>query len=349
MTKGLILITGINGYIAAVTAAHFLRQGYSVRGTVRSLPSANPLTSGPLKPYHDAGTLTITEVPDITVPGAFDAAATGVTAILHLASPVSLSFTDPDPILHAAQNGTNTLLTSALHASTTNPGILKTVVLMSSIAATVPSTPPPYTITEADWNITALDQVSRLGNQTPGPVIYAASKTAAEREFWSFRDAHNPPFSMTAVNPVFVIGAPLIAPTSPEKIPGTIRPIWAVFSGAKFPPTMMPMPQVVAVGDVARLLRFAVEKPGEANGERYIASSAVLEAQVVADMLRREFPGARGRIREGVPGEGYRGDYQAEPEKMWVIDGSKAEKAIGGYMRFEDTVVETARAFEGLL
>ncbi|PSN58557.1 NAD(P)-binding protein [Corynespora cassiicola Philippines] len=316
MTKGLVLITGVNDYIAAVTTAYFLRQGYSLRGTVRSLLSADPLTAGPLRPYYEAGTLTIVEVPDITVSGAFDVVVTGVTGILHLASPVSLSFTDPDPVIHAAQNGTESLLNSALRATNSSPRTLKSVVLMSSIATMVTLDPPPYTITEKDWNTFALSVVKSQGKSTPGPVIYAASKTAAERAFWAFRDRHLPSFTMTAVNPVFVIGAPLIAPKSPKEI-------------------------VVGVGDVARLLRFVVENPMEADGERYIASSAVLEAQAVADVLRKEFPEAKSRIREGTPGKGYRKDYQVDPEKLVV--------AIGGYTGFAEVIVETARAFRGLV
>lgn len=77
MSKGLILISGVNGYIAAQTAKHFLDQGYSVRGTVRKLASAQPMMDGPLKEYADAGKFEAVEVPDITVHGAFDEAVKG--------------------------------------------------------------------------------------------------------------------------------------------------------------------------------------------------------------------------------------------------------------------------------
>jgi nucleoside-diphosphate-sugar epimerase len=77
MSKGLVLISGLNGYIAAVTAKHFLEKGYSVRGTVRKVASAQSLVDGPLKPYASTGQLTVVEVPDITVDGAFDEAVKG--------------------------------------------------------------------------------------------------------------------------------------------------------------------------------------------------------------------------------------------------------------------------------
>jgi nucleoside-diphosphate-sugar epimerase len=72
MSKGLVLISGVNGYIAAVTAKHLLDAGFSVRGTVRKVASAQPLLDGPLKDYASSGKFTVVEVPDITVESAFD-------------------------------------------------------------------------------------------------------------------------------------------------------------------------------------------------------------------------------------------------------------------------------------
>jgi nucleoside-diphosphate-sugar epimerase len=76
MSKGLILVTGVNGYIAAVAAKHFLDAGHSVRGTVRQLGSAGSLLDA-LKDYVEAGKFTVVEVPDITADGAFDEAVKG--------------------------------------------------------------------------------------------------------------------------------------------------------------------------------------------------------------------------------------------------------------------------------
>jgi nucleoside-diphosphate-sugar epimerase len=75
-SKGTILITGANGYIASVTVGAFLDAGYSVRGTVRSLKSAQGLLKT-LQNYVDARKLEVVEVPDITVEGAFDEAVKG--------------------------------------------------------------------------------------------------------------------------------------------------------------------------------------------------------------------------------------------------------------------------------
>jgi nucleoside-diphosphate-sugar epimerase len=79
-SKGLVLITGVNGYIAARTVEAFLKAGYSVRGTVRSKPSTKGLIDA-LSEY--AGKLEIVEVPDITVAGAFDEAVKGASESLN--------------------------------------------------------------------------------------------------------------------------------------------------------------------------------------------------------------------------------------------------------------------------
>lgn len=72
----IVLISGVNGYIASVTAKAFLEAGYSVRGTSRSKASSEGLLKA-LHEYVDAGRLEIVEVKDITIDGAFDAAVKG--------------------------------------------------------------------------------------------------------------------------------------------------------------------------------------------------------------------------------------------------------------------------------
>jgi nucleoside-diphosphate-sugar epimerase len=115
-----------------------------------------------------------------------------------MASPVSFFFTDPDYVINTAVGGTVSILNSALKAG----GQLKSVVIISSIAAISGSQDAPYTYTEKDWNTFSEGEVARLGKDAPGPQIYLASKTAAERAFWKFREDNKPTFTQTAVNPV---------------------------------------------------------------------------------------------------------------------------------------------------
>jgi nucleoside-diphosphate-sugar epimerase len=113
-----------------------------------------------------------------------------------LASPVSFSFTEAEPVLHSAINGTVRVLESARK----EPKI-KHFVLMSSVTAIMEPKTEDYTFTEADWNTAAEKAVAEQGNATPGRVIYAASKVAAEKAMWKFRDEQKPNFTLTAINP----------------------------------------------------------------------------------------------------------------------------------------------------
>ncbi len=73
----LVLITGINGYLAAHTAAAFLKAGFAVRGTVRArTPNVESLICT-LAKYHDGSRLELVEVPDVSIDGAFDRAVQG--------------------------------------------------------------------------------------------------------------------------------------------------------------------------------------------------------------------------------------------------------------------------------
>jgi nucleoside-diphosphate-sugar epimerase len=74
MSKGLVLVTGANGYIGAVTVEVLLKAGYSVRGTVRSESSTKAIAAA-LPQYADK--LQFAIVPDIVAEGAFDEAVKG--------------------------------------------------------------------------------------------------------------------------------------------------------------------------------------------------------------------------------------------------------------------------------
>lgn len=190
---GLVLVTGANGFIAARTVETFLLSGYHVRGTVRSLANSRPLLDT-LKYYGDR--FQLVEVKDITAPGAFDEAIKGVDYVAHIAAPVSFYLTDPEAVLQAAIRGTTGILESAVK----EPSV-KHFVLMSSIVACL-SPKENYTFTEKDWNTVAEAAVAEKGKDAGGYFIYAASKVAAEKALWKFRDDRAPHYTVTALNPV---------------------------------------------------------------------------------------------------------------------------------------------------
>ncbi|KAL2192485.1 hypothetical protein P885DRAFT_72970 [Corynascus similis CBS 632.67] len=344
-SKRLVLITGINGYIAAHTAAVFLKAGYTVRGTIRARTANVETLVRRLGKFHDGNRLELVEVPDISANGAFDHAVEGVQAIAHLASPVSMTETDPAPMMRAAVQGTSSLLTSALGEARkeTRKGALKSVVFVSSMSAIFsPFRPAGHVFTEADWNEAAEEEMRRLGKNTPGYVIYQASKVAAERAYWEFGRETGADFAMTALCPGLVLGPPLYLPKPISSLSMRVKDVYDIFHGGHIPEFAPIRTTFADVRDVAELVFRAVERDIERPGarERYLLTAPPpISPQGIADALRDSFPERRDIIREGNPGETY-------PDMTFRFDSSKAASLLGrDWIGFQQSVVDSARAF----
>lgn len=243
--------------------------------------------------------------------------------------------------MHGAVMGTRTLLESAY----AHGADLQTVVLCSSIVAVTSPRPSGHVYTEDDWNEFSESEVAAKGSGAKSIDIYAASKTAAEKEFWKFRDERHPSFSMTAVNPALVGGPPLLLTDSPKNLSESVIDVWLILSGAPMPPTIG-TGTIVDVRDVARLFVFAVAHPEIAKNERYLAVGGAGPSQAVADILREAYPERRDIIQKGTPGAGYRPDFDIS----WLISANKAEEATGQkFIGFKESVLAAAKAFEKFL
>lgn len=221
---------------------------------------------------------------------------------------------------------------------------------MSSIVAIINNYQTDYTYTESDWNEFAIPFVEKLGENAPSGAIYAASKTAAERAIWRFRDEHKPSFTLTAINPCLVAGPPLAVPKSRDRIGETYQLPADVYLGKPLEESGLVgiSANYVDVRDVARLVVFGVEHREKANGERFIAASSYGPAQAVADILRKEYPERKGIIEEGTPGEGYEEGYKFR--KNLVYDGSKAVRFTGqDWIPYEKTVISTVEKLRPIL
>jgi nucleoside-diphosphate-sugar epimerase len=348
MSKGLALVTGANGFIAGRTIEAFLQAGFSVRATARSASSTGRLQAA-LSQYSDR--LEIVEVKDITAPNAFTDALKGVTVVAHLASPVSLLFKDPEPVLRTAVEGTTGILKSAAE----EPSIKTFVLLSSFVSMNLPPSDGPRVVSEKTWNDWSEALVEKMGKNTPGPVIYSASKAKAEKAFWAFRAEHKPHFSMVSVNPSFVTGPAMARLESPKDINETTEFLWDVFRGGDIATAGLGAAGVkgssgfVDVRDVARVVVWAVETPEVADGQRYLLSASFASSQAAADILRKAYPDRKRVIQEGKPGSDYLPGYKFDPKGL-VQDSSKAIRETGReFIGFEKTVLDTAKTFEHLL
>jgi len=348
-----LLVTGINGYIASSLGELILSKGYNLRGTSRSIHSTDPLVNGALASY--ASRIEIVEVPDMTVPGAFDKAVKGMHGIFHTASPINFNLHTYEEVVIPAVAGTETLLDSALqHAGPQ----LESIVVTSSVATIVDPKSDGYVFTESDFAshaLTVSEANKAAGNPTPGAVLYPASKQAAERAVRAFRDAKKPPFAITTVHPTVTIGPPVQPPSSSDKLNTTLLPTYSIFTGGPIPPSIG-SGSFIDVRDVALLHLWAYEHAETANGERYIACNGYAPSQATADILREAYPERRHIIQVGKPGDGYVGYEDGVvraveyPPGRIRVSGEKAQRAMGVRFRgFKESLLETARVMERYL
>lgn len=199
---GLVLVTGVNGFLASHISLNLLGQGYKVRGTVRSQEKANWITEAMTRHYH-SGSFETVVVPDISVPGAFDAAIKGVQGIVHVANDLSFG-SDPNEIITPMLRGLNGLLASAAQ----EPSVQRVVLTSSAIACMSPQPGKVIKIDQNSWNDESIERA-----WAPPPYeaercwdVYAALKTSTERAFWQFVKEHKPGFVANAVLPDFIVG-----------------------------------------------------------------------------------------------------------------------------------------------
>jgi nucleoside-diphosphate-sugar epimerase len=87
-TKASIQITGITGYIGFKVLYLAVSQGYRVRGVVRKEEQISKIKSHSVMNGLTSG-VEFVVIPDLGQAGAFDSVLDGVSAIIHLASPLA--------------------------------------------------------------------------------------------------------------------------------------------------------------------------------------------------------------------------------------------------------------------
>ena len=123
-----VLVTGASGYIALHCITELLKNGYAVKGSLRSMNRENEVREAVRKEVSDSN-LEICEL-DLLNDEGWDNAASECEYMLHLASPFIVG--EPkseDELIRPAKEGTMRALKAAKKAG------IKKIVLTSSIVA----------------------------------------------------------------------------------------------------------------------------------------------------------------------------------------------------------------------
>lgn len=269
--EGVILVTGATGFIALHIIQLLQREGYRVRGTVRSLKNEEKLK--PLRNLcPDARyPLELVET-DLTRDEGWEAAVRGCRYCIHVASP----FPNVPPkreadVIVPALEGTNRVLQACASS-----GTIKRIVLTSSISAVHGefTNEAGRVYTEDDWT----DLSSRDMD------TYARSKTMAEKAAWDFIQSLPPgrKIELVTLNPGFVLGPSIRGDAS------TSLEVIKRLMDCTTPMVPHIYVSICDVRDVALAHLQAMIVPEAANN-RYLIVSDHMWMKEIAEVLKSEF------------------------------------------------------------
>ncbi|TVY16361.1 NAD-dependent epimerase/dehydratase terH [Lachnellula arida] len=201
---GLVLVTGVTGFIGSYVASGLLGLGYRVRGTVRSTDKAAWVTQA-MTERHSSADFEAVVLPDQNATGAWDGILKDVDGIAHVAADTSFG-PDPNKVITPSVAG----LRRFLEAANNKESSVKRFVLTSSNQAALNRTVGKEMLVNGSmWNEEAMESAWR-----PPPYaedrswdVYSALKAQTEREMWTFSQEENPKFVVNSVLPSCTIGA----------------------------------------------------------------------------------------------------------------------------------------------
>jgi dihydroflavonol-4-reductase len=249
--KKKVLVTGISGFVGQHCALELLKQGYTVKGSVRNPSKEVEVREGIAKFIDPENQLEFCEL-DLTKDEGWEAAMSDCAYVLHVASPFYFKQTrDDNEFIKPAVEGTIRVLKAAQNAG------IKRVVITSSTAA-MSSHMYSGAFSPKDWTDLSDKNLS----------TYAISKTMAEKAAWDFFHTQegDHQIELVVINPGGITG-----PSITHNLDGaSMGMVTQMINGkmSMIPDLSFPM---VDVRDVAKLHVEALSKEG-INGKRFIAA-----------------------------------------------------------------------------
>ena len=298
-----VLVTGGSGFIGAHVILQLLAAGHQVRTTVRSLARETDVRAALAAGGAEPGDRLSFFTADLLSDDGWTAAVDGCEYVMHVASPLPVHAPkDEDELIIPAREGTLRVLRAARDAH------VRRVVVTSSFGAVgYGHRQRARPFDETDWTDV------EAANVQP----YIKSKTLAERAAWAFIATEGGDLELAVVNPVAVLGPPLIADLS-----ASVLLIRGLLQG-RVPAIPKVAFGVVDVRDVADLHLRAMTHPA-AKGERFIAVAEFLSLAAIAAVLRARMGSAAAKVpRRQVP------DWVVRMAALWSPAARAAVPQLG--------------------
>ena len=245
-----VLVTGASGFIAEHCIIELLKNGYSVKGSLRTMNREQEVRDA-VKTETDDTKLEFCKL-DLLEDDGWEDAMWDCDYLMHVASPFVIEDPkDENELIKPAKEGTLRALNAAKKAG------IKRVVLTSSVAA-VNSHMMSGTSDHTTW--------TDINSKYVTP--YQKSKTIAEKAAWDFynnQDSNNR-IELAVINPGGVMG-----PQLGNDLGGASTQIVSQLISGKFPMIPALSFPFIDVRDVAILHLKAMTTP-EADGKRFIAA-----------------------------------------------------------------------------
>ena len=331
--QGTVLVTGGSGFIGGWCVIGLIKQGYTVRTTVRDLKREASVRASLAKAV-DVGDRLSFFAADLMSDTGWDAAVEGCDYVLHVASPLGVAEPkDPNVLITPAREGAKRAVGAAIKHG------VKRVVMTSSVAATSH---------DPGGGDSIADETVWTDPKAKGVSAYSQSKTLAERAAWDLIASAGDKTTLATVNPALVL-----APVLSDDYSESVQVVERLLNG-RVPGLPRLGFNLVDARDVADLHIRAMTAP-EAAGQRFIAAgqyawmadiAAILRAKLGAEASKvptRKVPDFVLRMAAVfdkdlgavVPGLGKRHDFTS----------AKAQSLLGWKPRsLEETVLDTARS-----
>ena len=245
-----VLVTGASGFIAEHCIIELLKNGYSVKGSLRTMNREQEVRDA-VKTETDDAKLEFCKL-DLLDDDGWEDAMWDCDYLMHVASPFVIEDPkDENELIKPAKEGTLRALNAAKKAG------IKRVVLTSSVAA-VNSHMMSGTSDHTTW--------TDINSKYVTP--YQKSKTIAEKAAWDFynnQDSDNR-MELAVINPGGVMG-----PQLGNDLGGASTQIVSQLISGKFPMIPALSFPFIDVRDVAILHLKAMTTP-DADGKRFIAA-----------------------------------------------------------------------------